>query len=71
MVINVQYGVHTYSINTITLTSLYSNCPTRSEFITMADFSVRQMIVTKRKTFFFFTKTQNRHFNIYIPEKCT
>lgn len=56
MVINVQYGVHTYSINTITLTSLYSNCPTRSEFITMADFSVRQMIVTKRKTFFFLLK---------------
>lgn len=53
MVINVQYSVHTYSINTITLTSLYSNCPTRSVYHN-GWFSVRQMIVTKRKTFSFF-----------------
>lgn len=40
MVINVQYSVHTYSIivYTNTLISLYSNFPTLSEFITMADF---------------------------------
>lgn len=73
MVINVQYSVHTYSINTNTITCIISLQKLSKSFRVYHNgcFSVRQMIVTPPKKFFFLTKTQNRHFNIYIPEKCT